>query len=285
SLVLNDETRSKKGAEEFIASIIIPVFNKVELTKQCIQSILENTPEFKELQLIIVDNASTDGTKEYLAQIAQNYKNMYVITNSRNLGFARACNQGISATHSKYIVLLNNDTFVTEGWLTNLIQEAESSDDIGIVGSRLLYPNSTLIQHIGVKFVKLIDYIAYHYAKLRDLKYTPEAFISKDYNCVTFACVLIKKEVFKQIGLLDDEYVNSYEDVDFCIRAREAGYRIRYCANSVIYYCESTSPGRFEHDQQNFQLLNKKWGKILEKYIDKENGELELFELWAREEL
>lgn len=285
SLVDNKQLLLQKHPREFIASIVIPVFNKVELTQQCIQSILKHTPEFNDIQLIFVDNASTDGTKEFLARLAQNYKNIQVITNSQNLGFAKACNQGITASYSNYIVLLNNDTIVTERWLSNLIKEAEISSDIGIVGSRLLYPNSTLIQHIGVKFVKIIDYHAYHYAKLRDQKYTPEAFISKDYHCVTFACVLIKKEVFEQIGLLDEEYINSFEDVDFCIRAREAGYRIRYCAESLLYHFESKSPRGHKYDKQNFQLLNKKWGKILEKYIDNENNILEVFEIWAREEL
>lgn len=272
-------------SDSFIASVIIPVYNNLEYTRQCINSILENTPEFNEIQFIIVDNASTDGTGEYLSNLCKEYKNIEVISNSENLGFAKGCNQGIRAAKSKFIVLLNNDIVVTKGWLSNLIQEAQMYPDVGIVGSRLLYPNSNIIQHIGVKFAKVLDYHPYHYSKLRDQKYVPEAEISTDYNCVTFACVLIKKEVFDKIGLLDEEYINSYEDVDFCIRAREAGFRIRYCAKSILYHYESKTPKRHKYDQRNFELLNKKWKFIFDKYVDKERGLHEVWDIWFREGL
>lgn len=258
----------------------------MELTQQCIDSIVGNTPEFNEIQFIIVDNASTDGTSDYLANLMRKFSNIEVISNSENLGFAKGCNQGIKIAKSNYVILLNNGTIVTKGWLSSLIREAESSPDIGIVGSRLLYPNSNIIQHIGVKFAKINLFVAYHYAKLRDQEYTPEADVSSDYDCVTFACVLIKKEVFDQIGLLDEEYINSYEDVDFCIRAREAGFRIRYCAKSILLcHFESKTPNRHQYDQRNLEMLNKKWGAILDKYVDKEKGNIEIGEIWRREEL
>ncbi len=257
----------------------------MELTRQCIDSIIENTPEFNEVQFIIVDNASTDGTSDYIAHLSQQFNNIEVISNSENLGFAKGCNQGIRIAKSNYVVLLNNGTLVTKGWLSNLIREAESSPEIGIVGSRLLYPHSNIIQHIGVKLTKMKEFYPYHYSKLRDQRYVPEAAVSTDYNVVTFACVLIKKEVFARIGLLDEEYINSYEDVDFCIRAREAGFRIRYCADSILYYFESKTPNRHKYDQQNLELLNKKWGMMLDKYVDKEKGSLEIWEIWGREEI
>lgn len=257
----------------------------MELTQQCIDSIVNNTPEFNEIQFIIVDNASADGTSDYLANLSQKFNNIEVISNSENLGFAKGCNQGIKIAKSNYVVLLNNDTLVTKGWLSNLIREAESSPDVGIVGSRLLYPNSNIIQHIGVKFAKIDLFYPYHYSKLRDQRYVPEAAVSTDYDCVTFACVLIKKEVFDRVGLLDEEYVNSYEDVDFCLRAREAGFRIRYCADSMLYHFESKTPNRHKYDRQNLELFNRKWGMVLDKYWDKEKGSLELWEIWAREEI
>jgi GT2 family glycosyltransferase len=257
----------------------------VELTQQCIDSIVSNTPEFNEIQFIIVDNASTDRTSDYLASLMRKFSNIEVISNSENLGFAKGCNQGIKIAKSNYVVLLNNDTVVTKGWLSSLIREAESSPDIGIVGSRLLYPNSNIIQHIGVKVAKMKLFYPYHFARLRDQKYAPEANFSSDYDCVTFACVLIKKEVFDRIGLLDEEYINSYEDVDFCVRAREAGFRIRYCADSILYHFESKTPNRHKYDQQNLELLNKKWEIILDKYVDKEKSGLEIWEVWIREEL
>lgn len=257
----------------------------MELTRQCIESIISNTPEFNQIEFIIVDNASTDGTSGYLANLNREFSNIQVISNPDNLGFAKGCNQGIRAAKSNYIVLLNNGTLVTKGWLASLVREAESSPDIGIVGSRLLYPNSNIIQHIGVKFAKINSFYPYHYSKLRDQRYVPEAEISADYDCVTFACVLIKKEVFDKIGLLDEEYVNSYEDVDFCIRARESGFRIRYCADSILYHFESKTPNRHNYDHQNLELFNRKWRMVLDKYWDKEKGNLEIWEMWIREEI
>ncbi len=257
----------------------------MELTKQCIDSIVINTPEFNNIQLIIIDNASTDGTNSYLSELKHKWGNVQLVSNTENLGFAKACNQGIKASKAKYTILLNNDIIVTKGWLSNMLKEAESSPNIGIVGSRLLYPNSDIIQHIGVKFAKYGIVYPYHYSKLRSQRYVPESEISSDVDCVTFASVLIKEEVFERIGLLDEEYRNSYEDVDFCIRAKESGFRIRYCADSLLYHFESQRPHRNDYDRQNFELFNRKWEAVLEKYCDNEKGVLELYDIWAREEI
>lgn len=269
-----------------IATIIIPLFNLVDLTNQCFLSIQQNTKDFSLHEIIFVDNASTDETPGFLVKVSNQFSNVKVITNPQNIGFAKAVNQGIKNSRGKYLVLLNNDTIVTQNWLNSLIVEAEISPEIGIVGSRLLYPNSNLIQHIGVKFIKLEDgkYHAFHYGKLRDQRNVPEVLSSKDYNCVTFACALIKREVVEKIGFLDENFINSYEDVDYCIRARLAGYRIRYCASSVIYHFESKTTKRHQFDPENFALLQRKWGSILDRFVDA-NSLGEIYDVCLREEL
>ena len=128
-----------------MCSIIIPVFNRVELTQQCLTHLAQVTSD-PSFEVIIVDNASSDGTPEFLRTLEGDIQ---VIRNEENRGFAKACNQGAALARGKYVVFLNNDTIPQPGWLSSLVEEVESHEQVGIVGSKLLCPNNT-IQHAGV---------------------------------------------------------------------------------------------------------------------------------------
>ncbi len=266
-------TASKKGSkgkkigsnlkyDDNLVSIIIPVFNKVEYTQQCIESIYLNTPK-NIFEIIIVDNASTDGTNKYLEELSDLYKNIKIISNKENLGFAVANNQAAEIAEGKYLVLLNNDTIVHPGWLISLIEIVENKNEVAIVGSKLLFPDGT-IQHAGVNIVKdeinNIDINPWHIGyKQKD---------KKEYNKITEmqavsgACMLIRKDVFFECGKLNEEYWNGYEDVDFCFKVISQNYKIIYQPASVITHFESKSgKERFIKEGINLKLLNEKWSK------------------------
>jgi len=129
------------------ADIIIPVYNQVQYTKGCLQSLRECTTY--PYRVIVIDNASTDETAELLQTYAAEGLPLEIITNAENLGFTRAANQGLQAATGRYAVFLNNDTLLTQGWLTGLTMTAESDDRIGIVGPKILSPQTHCIHCIG----------------------------------------------------------------------------------------------------------------------------------------
>src|SRR5205085_6220292 len=125
-------------------SVVIPVFNKVEFTFQCLRSLVREL-DFDDTEVIVVNNASTDETREVLSHFGGTLR---VIDNDTNLGFVDACNQGAAAARGKYIVFLNNDTVVLPGWLKALVETIESNERAGAVGSLFLYPDGR-IQEAG----------------------------------------------------------------------------------------------------------------------------------------
>ncbi|MCX7823610.1 MAG: glycosyltransferase [Syntrophobacterales bacterium] len=255
-----------KGNEGSLVSIVIPVYNKLKLTKRCIEMILKNPPSIP-FEIIIVDDYSQDNTGNYLAYLSRHHSFIKVLKNDRNLGFSASCNRGALVSRGDYIAFLNNDTVTLPGWLEALMDVSKRSRDIGIVGAKLLYPNGT-IQHAGVLFRNYpfpITPFHIYAGKPADL---PDANIERDYDVVTAACMLVRKECFEKMGGFDERFINGYEDVDFCLRARTAGYRVVYTPKSVLYHLESSSPGRFDHSIPNLRILHNRWmGKV--RYVER----------------
>lgn len=242
------------SAPLFTASIIIPVFNKVELTAQCLTKLAEVTTD-PDFEVIIVDNHSTDGTEAFLKQLGGDVR---VIRNEDNLGFAKACNQGAQAARGRYLVFLNNDTIPLRGWLKAMVDEVETHPEVGIVGSKLLYANET-IQHAGVVFDRtfLTPYHAY-----RTMPHDhPAVNKRREFRVVTGACMLVRRELFDAIGGFDEAFRNGFEDVDFCLKAGDRGHRVVYQPKSVVFHLESQSPGRKLHDHHNSRLFQARWGE------------------------
>lgn len=237
----------------FKASIIIPVFNKLELTSQCLTTLasLTTMPEY---EVIVVDNDSTDGTAEFLAALGGDVQ---VIRNQENRGFAVACNQGAKAARGEFLLFLNNDTIPTEGWLNALVDEVERHPDVAVVGSKLLYEDGT-IQHAGVAFSRTM-FGPYHiYQKLP--ADAPMVNRRREFQCVTAACMLVRREVFEQVGQFDEGFKNGFEDVDLCLKIRDLGWQIIYRPDSVVYHLESQTPGRKAHEKDNARRLRERWG-------------------------
>ncbi len=237
-----------------VCSIIMPVCNRVELTRDCLTTLatLNGLPDY---ELIVIDNGSTDGTAEFLAQLGGDVR---IVTNTENVGFAKACNQGAALARGKYLVFLNNDTIPRPGWLEALVWEVEQDQEIAVVGSKLLYGDGTT-QHAGVVFSRTSG-IPYHlYRRLPGE--SPAVNRRREFQCVTAACMLVRRESFEKVGGFNEAYRNGFEDVDLCLKIREQGYRIVYQPRSVVIHLEEQTPGRKTHDADNMRLFLSRWEK------------------------
>jgi GT2 family glycosyltransferase/radical SAM superfamily enzyme YgiQ (UPF0313 family)/Flp pilus assembly protein TadD len=241
-------------AKRYDVSIVVPVFNKVELTRQCLTALAAVTHGV-EYEVIVVDDGSTDGTPEFLASLGGDAQ---IVRNVENSGFAKSCNRGAAAARGRYLVFLNNDTIPLEGWLQALVDEVEAHSDVAVVGSKLLYEDGT-IQHAGVVFSKIV-FTPYHIYRQLPGDH-PVVNRRREFQCVTAACTLIRREAFETAGGFDEGYRNSFEDVDLCLKIREQGWRIVYQPKSVLYHLESQSPGRKAHDDENAKRLLERWGQ------------------------
>ncbi|MBV8197489.1 MAG: glycosyltransferase, partial [Candidatus Eremiobacteraeota bacterium] len=238
-------------------SIIVPVFNKAGLTRNCLQTLPPTLEGAGEGETIVVDNASTDETPEMLAEFPW----IRAIRNERNLGFAGANNQAAREARGKYLVLLNNDTQGLPGWLAAMLRTAREPG-VGVVGARLLYPNDT-IQHAGVVIAPVLFGSAglapYHYA-WKGVADAPNVTKRREYQIVTGACMVVERELYLRLGGLDEIYWNGYEDVDFCLRVRGLGLKVVYDPSATLYHFESQSGvQRFRKTAWNILTLADRW--------------------------
>jgi len=248
--------------KEYKVSIIIASFNNFMLLKSCLNS-LENCTQGISYEVIIVDNNSDEGTVNYLKSIKK--KNYTIIFNKENLGFAKANNQGLKVAVGDYLVLLNNDTEVTNNWLDELIAVAESDEQIGVVGSLLFYPDGKHIQHAGVRVARSPggQLWPYHTHLLECYDDFCGSIETEQFQAVTGACMLVKRDTITEVGLLDESFINGYEDVDFCFRTNRNGLKVFLAHESKVYHYESMSDGRDSQTRLNQNLLDKKWGNIV----------------------
>ena len=177
---------------------------------------------------------------------------------------------------TEYLLFLNNDTMPKKGWLEPLFGILDNDDSVAAVGSKLLFPNGTIL-HAGLVIFddhKLPDpLIARHiyYGQPMDID---EANQLRQYQALTAACLLIRKSAFNEVGGFDEGYWNGYEDVDLCFKLQEKGWKLVYQPESVVIHHESKSgPERFSRVSENIQRLHNKWmGKIKPDIIIKEDG-------------
>ena len=157
----------------------------------------------------------------------------------------------------RHVVFLNNDTIPLAGWLAPLIAELDADPTVAVVGSKLLFPDET-IQHAGVVFSRDLP-IPYHL-----FAHAPGTFAAvnhrRELQCVTGACMAVRRAVFDAVGGFDEGYRNGYEDVDFCLQVRQRGGRIVYQPASVLYHLESQTAGRKTNDEANGRRLMERWG-------------------------
>jgi len=251
-------------------SILILTWNKLQFTKRCLK-FLENNTTYRNLEVIIVDNGSKDGTKEFLEKYnGLKGKDFKYILNRSNLGYAAGVNQGVKECKGDYILLLNNDVYVLKNWLQSMVRIAENDEKVSIVGAKLIYPKTKRIQHAGIVFIRKIEPLhIYKNCSLIDPKVNDKRYV----DAVTGACMLIKKELIDEIGFFDENYkYGGFEDTDFCLKARRAGKKILYSPKSIAIHDERVTSsqirGYYKIFNQNYKTFLKNWSNILDNYND-----------------
>ena len=243
--------------------IVVLTYNNLKLNKLCINSILQKTA-YPNYRLIVVDNLSTDGTREYLKQLQdQKIENVTVILNETNLGFAGGNNVGIQNSDGEYIVLLNNDTVVTRGWLTAMSKHLENNPKLGMTG-----PVTNSIGNeakIKVEYTnsKELDLFAYSYTTEHLSEQYP-----KEPNALALFCTMIKREVIQKCGLLDESYgVGMFEDDDYSEAVKKEGYSLAIVEDAFIHHFEGASFKKLEDEkfkavfEHNKHVFEEKWNK------------------------
>lgn len=245
------ETTSRSAVPE--VSVIIPVFNNLDYTRQCLTSLF-TVKEPVDYEIIVVDNGSTDGTAEYLSQLPSMVR---VVSPGENLGFAKGSNAGALEARGRFLCFLNNDTMVLPGWLSSMVDCAKQNPEIGIVGNLQIFPETGKVQQAGIvcgphKLVRSIynnELPATH----------PAVQKPREFQFIAGSCMLIEKEFFFRLGGFDESYRNSCEDVDLCMKARDAGRKVFYCPQSRIYHYESKTVTGHDKDSDNYRRFLARW--------------------------
>ncbi|GHS88648.1 hypothetical protein AGMMS49957_10530 [Synergistales bacterium] len=250
-------------------SIIILTKDKVELLVKCVASIQDRTT-YSNYEIIIVDNGSVEEvTFEYLRTISKK-PNVKILRDDRPFNYSMLNNTAVEVCGGEIVCLLNNDIeVITPDWLSEMVSHA-IRPGIGAVGARLWYPNNTL-QHGGVILGIGGIAIHVHHAIIRDNPgYFGRAWLIQNLSAVTGACLMIKKSIYQEAGGLDEKNLPvAYNDIDFCIRVRDAGYRNLWTPFAELYHYESatrgyeTTPEKQERFRKETEYVKKIYGDTL----------------------
>lgn len=245
--------------KDVVLSVVIPVFNNFDLTRDCLQS-LKNFAPAVTMEIIVVDNGSSDATKTKLEQLGsllfQDAFRRIRFENNRNFG--PACNAGAREAQGEYIFFLNNDTILTAGWFPPLLDGMH--EGYGAIGPLLMYPQKESfacdrVQHIGVCCEPQLHpcHLYEHFPVSHPIVRKPRAF-----QFLTGAALFMRKGVFFEVGMFHEGYINGAEDLDLCVQLRRKGYTLSSAVESRIYHLQSQTPGRHDHETENAALFKER---------------------------
>lgn len=235
-----------------LVSIIIPCFNAVEYTKQCMESVLINTNISYEL--ILINNGSTDGTKEYFEFLKKHLKpcsflkKITILQFEKNLGVAKSLNLGISKSLGKYICYLNNDVIVTKDWLLKSIKVFRKDKEVVAMGTMFnMFEDKNFVKQVE-KDKTIIDKVAQSLSILNKGKV-------KKAKTIHGLCMLIKKSIFKKVGLFNENFYPCFgEDIEFCDRLRENKYKMVDVMDVFVFHYWNKSV-RSKYFNKNYKSI------------------------------
>ncbi len=240
-------------------SVVMVTFNRWDLTRQALALLAEVTePRY---EVIVVDNASSDGTSEHLGDVG----GAQVLRNPRNLGFGPANNQGAAMARGRYLLLLNSDAWVRPGWLAPLVDVADADPTVAAVAPKLLYPDARL-QEAGS--------IVWRDARVRqygdgDLPNKPEYLFRRTVDYASAACLLVRRSAFIAVGGFDPRFAPMYcEDVDLCLALAAGPGRVVYQPRSVVEHIRGASGSggvQAARVERNRRLLRARWRSLLDR--------------------
>lgn len=236
-------------------SVVIPLFNCLELTRACVDSLQATLPPGVAHEIILVDDGSTDGTRDWLA--TRRAPPFRVLLNERNRGYAVSNNRGAALARGDLLLLLNNDLLLPSGWFEPLLAAHHAlGARAGLVGNVQRDARTGAVDHAGIvinaqgKPVHARALPATLWGRRPHYREVP---------AVTGACVLLKRALWHELGGFDEGYMNGGEDIDLCFRARAAGRSNAVALRSVIRHHVSASPGRKRRDEENSYRLAARW--------------------------
>ena len=244
-------------------SIVIPVYNNDRLTIECLTSLLKHTKNIS-YEVIVIDDGSAEKTKDVLSQI----QNITCLRNPQNLGFLLSCNCAAEKARGEFVLILNNDVQVTEGWLSPLVETFSKYGNVGAVSPKIVFPDGRL-QEAGARVkqdasAQLIgisddpDLPRYNY--IREVEYC------------SGVCLLLETGMFRELGGFDTDFAPAYcEDSDLCFRLRKLGKRIFYNPNSMIVHhlsgtIKTESPYKQRCVLHNQQIFSEKWQEQIDDF-------------------
>ncbi|MFC1625070.1 glycosyltransferase family 2 protein [Patescibacteria group bacterium] len=238
-------------------SIIIVNYNTKKLVLDCFDSIKKEGSKIS-LEVIVVDNASSDGSKEVFKKLEKENKEFILIDNKDNLGYAKANNQGIKISKGKYLLLLNSDTLVKKNALGNLVKFAEKTPDAGVVGSRLYNLDGSL-QFSCYHFPTIKNAILEYFLGQKGLfeKFAPKGKKPVTVDALVGASFLITPKARKKVGVLDERYWAYFEDIDYCRQVWKNGLKVYYLPSSEIIHYHGASFKKASPDEA------KRWRRLI----------------------
>lgn len=242
----------ESGPEFGLTSIIMVTHNELSYTHQCLESVRFVTDE--PFELIVVDNGSTDGTVDYLRRNTD----VTLIANPDNRGFPAAVNQGLAVARGEHVLLLNNDTLVTTGWLRRLLEALHSAPDVGLVGPVSNCVGSQQMVPVTYQDLSSLDGFAWERAQRFDRQ-------RQSVDRLVGFCLLLRRSLYDELGPLDEQFgIGNFEDDDYCRRALQSGYRLLIAQDSFVHHFGSRTFAATGVDyetlfRRNQGLFQTKW--------------------------